>query len=87
MSCRVFGRQIEYAFLKICLDWLSSELDLKTVQFNFSKTTKNIPARAFLDEITAFADNPLDLDIVQCRENLNTVSTNFIKEKIHESRE
>jgi FkbH-like protein len=58
MSCRVFQRQVEYAFLS----WLP-KMSFKKLPFKYSETEKNLPIRAFISDPAFVLD---DAGVLEC---------------------
>jgi len=57
MSCRVFQRQVEHAFLA----WLPNK-SFKHLRFKYSETEKNLPFQAFISDPVFVMDDAGDLD-------------------------
>ena len=83
MSCRVFGRSIEYGFLKSCLRLLNVYKNGTKVYFYFKKTNKNPPAQAFLEEISVSYHKEESYECILSHKKLDKIPTDFIKEKIN----
>jgi FkbH-like protein len=52
MSCRVFGREIEFAIVDFILR-IASKKNIRSIVFNYKKTKKNLPALEFLKKLKA----------------------------------
>ena len=61
MSCRVFGRGVEHAYLAAIAHHAMKE-GAPTITASFVPTEKNLPAKEFLE--TTFADSPLATNMV-----------------------
>jgi FkbH-like protein len=79
MSCRVFQRRVEYAFL----DWLGEYLDLAEIRLDYSRTAKNSPVEIFLrDEGVEVSDGRIVLDRAVFHDN-HLADRKIVRVEIH----